>query len=56
MSEHSSTVRNFLRRLLDAERISEELDDAWKDISLAYDELIVCVFLLPVNCKTDGLI
>jgi hypothetical protein len=53
---HAATTGNFLQRLLDAERISEELGDAWKDISLAYDELIVCVFLLPVNCKTDGLI
>jgi hypothetical protein len=25
-------------------------------MSLAYDELIVRIFLLPVNCKTDGLI
>jgi hypothetical protein len=46
-------ARNFLQRLLDAERISEELDDAWKDISLAYDELIVCALLLPVSCDTD---
>jgi hypothetical protein len=46
---HSSTVRNFLQRLLDAERIFEELDDAWKDVSLAYDELIVCVLPLLLS-------
>jgi hypothetical protein len=53
---HAATTGNFLQRLLDAERISEELDDAWKDISLAYDELIVSILLLRVNCKTDGLV
>jgi hypothetical protein len=31
------------------ERISEELDDAWKDISLAYEELVVCVLPLLVR-------
>jgi hypothetical protein len=53
---HAVTTRNFLQRLLDAERISEELDDAWKDMSLAYDELIVGILQLRVNRKTDGLI
>jgi hypothetical protein len=53
---HVVTTRNFLQRLLDAERISGELDDVWKDISLAYDELIVSIHLLRVNCKADGLI
>jgi hypothetical protein len=52
----AATTGNFLQHLLDAERISEELDDAWKDISLAYDELIVGILLLPVSCKTDGLV
>jgi hypothetical protein len=52
-TEHSVTTRNFLQRLLDAERISEELDSTWKDVSLAYDELIVCVLLLSPSCKTD---
>jgi hypothetical protein len=46
-------TRNFLQRLLDAERISEELDDAWKDVSLAYDELIVCLLLASAHCITN---
>jgi hypothetical protein len=53
---HAATTGNFLQRLLDAERISEELNDAWKDMSLAYDELTVGILQLRVNRKTDGLI
>jgi hypothetical protein len=53
---HVATTRNFLQRLLDAERISEELDDAWKDVSLAYDELIVCLLLASAHRTADRLI
>jgi hypothetical protein len=44
---HVTTTRSFLQRLLNAERISEELDDAWKDVSLAYDDLIVWLYFVP---------
>jgi hypothetical protein len=40
---HAVKTRNIFQRLLDAERISEELHDAWKDISFAFDELIVSI-------------
>jgi hypothetical protein len=50
------TSGNFFQRLLDAERISEELDDAWKDVSFAYDELIVCLILSSTCCTADELI
>jgi hypothetical protein len=51
---HAATNRNSFQRLLDAERISEELGDAWRDVSLAYDELIVCLLSSPTSCATDG--
>jgi hypothetical protein len=50
---HSSTVRNFYQRFLDAERISKQLDGAWKDVSLAYDELNVCFLPSSVSRRTD---
>jgi hypothetical protein len=53
---HAATTRNFFQRLLDAERISEELDGAWKDVSLAYDELIVCLVFSSGRRTADGLI
>jgi hypothetical protein len=53
---HSVTSGSFFQRLLNAERISEELDDAWKDVSFAYDELIVCLILSSTCCTADGLI
>jgi methyl-accepting chemotaxis protein len=48
------TSGNFFQRLLDAEGISEELDDAWKDVSFAYDELIVCLILSSTRYTADG--
>jgi hypothetical protein len=50
------TSGSFFQRLLNAERISEELNDAWKDVSFAYDELIVCLILSSTCCTADGLI
>jgi hypothetical protein len=51
---HAVTTRNFFRRLLYAESISKELDDAWKDVSFAYDELIVRLLLACVRYTADG--
>jgi hypothetical protein len=51
---HAVMTRNFFRRLLYAEGISKELNDAWKDVSFAYDELIVCLLLAYVRRRADG--
>jgi hypothetical protein len=53
---HTATNRNFFQRLLDAERISGELGNAWRDVSLAYDELTVCLLLSSASRAADGLI
>jgi hypothetical protein len=34
--------RNYLVRLMDAERVATQLEGVWANIQLAYNELIVC--------------
>jgi hypothetical protein len=38
----STTHKTLLVRLMDAERISDELKDVWEQIKVAYTKLIVC--------------
>jgi hypothetical protein len=39
--QHSHSARNFVVRLMDAERIATELSGGWEQVQLAYHELVV---------------
>jgi hypothetical protein len=48
-SAHPTTRKNVLVRLVDAERVAEELKDAWTKLQVEYLHLIVSRSVLPYS-------
>jgi hypothetical protein len=50
--ERSGTSRNVLIRLMDADRVAEDLVSVWTEIQRAYSDLMVRDRTLPDNSHT----
>jgi hypothetical protein len=52
--ERSGTSRNVLIRLMDADRVAEDLVSVWTEIQRAYSDLMVRDCTLRLNNHTHG--